>query len=82
MDALEVTGYRNNHVPDARWFKSSFSDLDHSKDCVVFTELDDGLIGISDSKDPDAAVLRLSRGEITAFVQGAKAGAFDASTTP
>lgn len=81
MDALEVTGYRNTNAPDAQWFKSSFSDLDHSKDCVVCTELGDELIGISDSKDPDAAILRLSRGGFTALLQGARTGTLDASTT-
>ncbi|GAA1371499.1 DUF397 domain-containing protein [Streptomyces beijiangensis] len=79
-EAIRATHYRNNHLPNTQWVKSPFSDLDHSKDCVLFAELGDGTVGITDSKDPDAPVLRMKRSEISAWVQGAKAGAFDSFT--
>ncbi|MFC7308226.1 DUF397 domain-containing protein [Streptomyces monticola] len=79
-EAIEVTGYRNSSMPGVAWVKSPFSDLDHSKDCMLFADLGEGIVGVTDSKDPQAPVLRMTRSEITAMVAGAKAGAFDCFT--
>jgi Domain of unknown function (DUF397) len=67
-------------VPDnrpsatTRWRKSSFSTI---AECVEVTVLDDGLIGVRDSKDPGASMLAFTRAEMDAFVRGVKAGEFD-----
>ncbi|MFD7918095.1 DUF397 domain-containing protein [Streptomyces sp. NPDC059740] len=75
--AQQIPGYRNDNAPERTWFKSTFSDLDYSKDCVALAEFEDGSVGITDSKDTGAAVLRMTRSEIAAFVQGARRGDFD-----
>lgn len=60
----------------ARWTKSSFSLT--NGECVELAVLNDSEIGIRDSKDPMGPVLRFTRGEIDAFVQGVLAGEFEA----
>jgi hypothetical protein len=57
----------------ARWRVSSFSD---GMNCVEVAAIDGG-IAVRDSKDPAGPVLHFTRGEILAFLQGAKAGEFD-----
>lgn len=57
-----------------RWRKSSFSSI---AECVELAVLDDGRIGVRDSKDPDGGLLAFTRAEIDAFVKGALAGEFD-----
>lgn len=57
-----------------RWRKSSFSSI---AECVELAVLDDGRIGVRDSKDPDGGLLAFTRAEIDAFVRGAQAGEFD-----
>jgi hypothetical protein len=44
--------------------------------CVEVAAIDGG-IAVRDSKDPAGPVLHFTRGEILAFLQGAKAGEFD-----
>jgi Domain of unknown function (DUF397) len=67
-------------VPDqrpsatTRWRKSSFSAVG---ECVEVAVLDDGRIGVRDSKDPGGGMLAFTRAEIDAFVKGAQAGEFD-----
>ena len=39
--------------------------------------LGDGTVGLRDSKDPVGPVLTFTRGELRAFLEGAKAGEFD-----
>lgn len=57
------------------WRKSSFS---HDNGCVEFADLGDGMVGVRDDKLGDASpVLSFTRGEINAWLQGAKAGEFD-----
>ncbi|MGW5817238.1 DUF397 domain-containing protein [Streptomyces noursei] len=79
-EAINVS-YTNSNAPEAHWVKSSESDLDHSQDCVLLAALGDGLTGITDSKDPNAPILRMNPREIAAFIQGAKNGEFDRFTT-
>jgi hypothetical protein len=55
------------------WRTSSFSD---GMQCVEVAPSGDH-IAVRDSKDPSGPVLRFTRGEMLAFLQGAKAGEFD-----
>lgn len=48
--------------------------------CVEVRFAHDGHIGVRDSKDPDGPVLAFTPQEWSAFLDGAKAGEFDAST--
>jgi len=62
-------------MADIRWRKSSYS---NNGDCVELGPLGDGMVGIRDDKlRDDSPVLRFTRGEMLAFLQGAKAGEFD-----
>lgn len=45
--------------------------------CFEFADLDDGVIGVRDSKDPDGPVLHMTRHEMACMLHGAKAGEFD-----
>ena len=58
------------------WRKSTFSGGGTGSDCVELAEVD-GEIMVRDSKDPSGTVLRFTRSEARAFIQGAKAGEFD-----
>ena len=55
------------------WRTSSFSD---GMQCVELTT-DGDEIRVRDSKNPAGPVLTFTRGEMNAFVLGAKAGEFD-----
>ncbi|WP_348536889.1 DUF397 domain-containing protein [Nocardia carnea] len=52
------------------WFKSSYST--GTKDCVEIAHLDDGAVGVRDSKNPGAGVLVISPTEWKAFVAATK----------
>lgn len=57
------------------WRKSSFSD---PTQCVELAELDDGSIGMRDSKlDDESPVLSLARSQVADLVAGIKAGEYD-----
>jgi hypothetical protein len=45
--------------------------------CVEVAHLDADTIGVRDSKDPGGPVLRFTRAEFAAFVDGARNGEFD-----
>jgi hypothetical protein len=62
-----------HHHSTAQWRVSSFSD---GMNCVEVAVID-GAISVRDSKDPAGPVLHFTRGEMLAFLQGAKAGEFD-----
>jgi hypothetical protein len=57
----------------AQWRTSTFSD---GLQCVEVASIGDH-VAVRDSKDPQGPILRFTRGEMSAFVQGAKAGEFD-----
>jgi hypothetical protein len=61
------------------WFKSSYSNPEKIDDtmCVEVTILPDGQIGMRHSRDPGGPALVYTRGEMAAFLAGAKAGEFD-----
>ncbi|WP_280364280.1 DUF397 domain-containing protein [Nocardia wallacei] len=61
-------------IPNAEWFKSSYST--QSGECVEVAFLDDGGVGVRDSKNPGGAVLRFVPGEWDAFTVGVKEGRF------
>lgn len=55
------------------WRMSSFTD---GMNCVEVAEIGDN-VALRDSKDPAGPVLHFTRGEMLAFLRGAKAGEFD-----
>jgi hypothetical protein len=59
---------------DLKWRKSTYSD--QNGQCVELAP-DNGLVAVRDSKDPQGPTLGFTRGEMLAFIQGAKAGEFD-----
>lgn len=59
------------------WQKSSFSE--GSNNCVELRSLD-GLVELRESDDTDV-IVRTTRPNLAAFLQGAKAGEFDHLTT-
>lgn len=61
-----------------RWVKSGRSN--QSGNCVEVAALPDGSVAMRNSRHPDGPALIYTRAEITAFVEGAKDGDFDAFT--
>ncbi|MGW4640337.1 DUF397 domain-containing protein [Sphaerisporangium sp. NPDC004334] len=58
-----------------RWRKSAYSNP--SGNCVELAELPGGEVAVRNSRHPSGPALIYSRGEIAAFIQGAKNGEFD-----
>ncbi|MET8141290.1 DUF397 domain-containing protein [Sphaerisporangium sp. NPDC005288] len=58
-----------------RWRKSVYSNP--SGNCVELAELPGGEVAVRNSRHPSGPALIYSRGEIAAFIQGAKNGEFD-----
>ena len=56
------------------WRTSSFCGPNGA--CVQFAELDGGVVGLRDSKDPNGPVLRFTAEEWRAFASGVTAGEF------
>lgn len=56
------------------WRKSTFSN--GTTDCVELAK-NNGMVYVRDSKDPDGPMLGFTKGEVLAFLDGAKAGEFD-----
>ena len=74
------TSERPTDGPDlsgAAWRKSSHSQSEN--DCVETAVLPGGGVAVRDSKNPGGSVLRYTRGEWEAFLEGAKDGEFDPS---
>jgi hypothetical protein len=57
------------------WVKSSLSFSNGN--CVEVTELPGGTVGVRNSRDPGGPVLRFTRREWDAFLEGARLGEFD-----
>jgi len=62
----------NFDLARAHWFKSSRST--GSKDCVEVAFLDDGVVGIRDSKNPTGPALTFAPAEWDAFAANINAG--------
>lgn len=91
-NGTHVIEWNNPHAPGLDWRKSSRTDLDPIlKDCVIVADggaaqgfphpsIPDGthLVVLSDDKDEQGPALTFSRAEFTKFVEGVKAGEFDA----
>jgi hypothetical protein len=60
---------------DLVFVKSSFSN--GTAECVEVAVTADGGRAVRDSKDPNGPLQFFTRGEWSAFIQGAKAGEFD-----
>ena len=59
----------------AEWFKSSRSQ--GGNDCVEAAHLDNGHVGVRDSKNPTGPALIFTPGEWDTFLAGTKDGEFD-----
>jgi hypothetical protein len=67
-----------NHTPTPQhltWRKSSFSGPSGAN-CVEIAETDDGVL-VRNSNQPEAGTLAFTRSELTAWIEGCKAGEFD-----
>lgn len=62
-------------LSQAAWFKSSRSQ--GGNDCVEAAHLEDGHVGVRDSKNPNGPALVFTPSEWDAFMSGAKAGEFE-----
>ncbi|MFC9999243.1 DUF397 domain-containing protein [Nocardia sp. NPDC127526] len=56
----------------ADWFKSSYSET--GSQCVEVAFLDEGMVGVRDSKDPTGPALVFTPGEWDTFTAGLAAG--------
>ncbi|BCK57148.1 DUF397 domain-containing protein [Nocardia wallacei] len=68
----------NVDLSGARWFKSSRSGA--SKDCVEVAFLEQGLVGVRDSKNPSGPALVFTPGDWDAFAASVRGGTFPASS--
>ncbi|SEN74926.1 DUF397 domain-containing protein [Actinacidiphila rubida] len=71
-------GIQAGSLTGVRWVKSGRSN--QSGNCVEVAALPDGSVAVRNSRHPDGPALIYTRAEITAFVEGAKDGDFDAFT--
>jgi hypothetical protein len=74
MDKI-VNGVTASDIPHAVWRKSSKSRAQGN--CVEVAPLPTGTIAVRNSRHPDGPALIFTQDEMTAFVDGAKAGEFD-----
>ncbi|HEY2946823.1 MAG TPA: DUF397 domain-containing protein [Micromonosporaceae bacterium] len=65
----------NTDLSGAVWHKSSRSDMS-GPNCVEVATVGD-VVAVRDSKDPAGSVLRFTRHEWRAFLDGARRGDFD-----
>jgi hypothetical protein len=79
MDKI-VNGVTASDIPHAVWRKSSKSGAQGN--CVEVAPLPTGTIAVRNSRHPDGPALIFTQDEMTAFVDGAKAGEFDHPLTP
>jgi hypothetical protein len=77
-----LTAGDDPRIPDSApaWIKSSLSFSNGN--CVQVARLPGGQVGVRDSKNPHAAILRFTPAEWRAFLAGARCGEFDNFTRP
>ncbi|MBF6183517.1 DUF397 domain-containing protein [Nocardia otitidiscaviarum] len=63
------------NLSGAQWFTSSRSSA--GKECVEVAFLDEGMVGVRDSKNRAGTVLLFTPGEWDAFTGGIASGEFD-----
>jgi Domain of unknown function (DUF397) len=73
--AITYNGMLATELEDVRWLKSGHSNP--NGECVEMAALPNGEIAMRNSRFPTGPVLLYTRGEITAFLAGAKDGEFD-----
>lgn len=61
-------------MTDPRWRKATFS---ADNGCVELAKLGHGLIGVRDSKHPDAGHLTISRGQLAVVLDAVSRGEID-----
>jgi hypothetical protein len=71
-------GIPADSIAGVQWVKSGRSN--QSGNCVEVAALPDGGVAVRNSRHPEGPALVYTRAEITAFVEGAKDGDFDAFT--
>ncbi|MFC9995589.1 DUF397 domain-containing protein [Nocardia sp. NPDC127526] len=64
----------NTYLPEANWFKSSYSG--GQTDCVEVAWLPEGIVGLRDSKDPSGPALLFSGNDWAAFTAAVSSGVF------
>lgn len=64
-----------SELSGAAWRKSSFSNGTGA--CVELAPLADGRIAVRNSNHPNAGTVYVTRAELSAYLDGAKAGEFD-----
>ncbi|GAA5048489.1 DUF397 domain-containing protein [Nocardia callitridis] len=64
----------NVDLSKAQWFKSTRSDA--AKECVEVAFLDEGVVGVRDSKNPTGPALVFTPEEWTTFTASVTAGPF------
>lgn len=74
MDKID-NGITASDIPAARWRKSTRSGAQGN--CVEVAPLPTGTIAVRNSRHPDGPALVFTHDEMTAFVDGAKAGEFE-----
>ncbi|WP_083459473.1 DUF397 domain-containing protein [Jiangella muralis] len=74
MDKID-NGIIASDIPAARWRKSTRSGAQGN--CVEVAPLPTGAVAVRNSRHPDGPALVFTHDEMTAFVDGAKAGEFE-----
>jgi hypothetical protein len=74
MDTI-YNGIPATELGDVDWRKSQYSN--GTGECVEMAALPNGEFAVRNSRFPDGPALVYTRGEITAFLAGAKDGEFD-----
>ena len=75
MQQIEGNGIPADRLGAVAWRKSLASNP--SGDCIEVAALDSGAVAVRNSRDPRGPALIYTRGEVDAFIKGAKDGEFD-----